>query len=610
MTLNNLPDDLLILENVTVNYGVKIGLDSVNLNIKKGEIHAVVGSHGSGKSSLVDVISGNIPKTKGRIIFDNDIIEKHSSQKANKLGIITIYQNIRLVREMKVYENIFLNRTLTKYLVFLDRKKMRERAMEACKAISLKIDPDIPVSNYGTAEQYFIEISKLFCFPAKLVIIDEISNLLPPKDREKLHYLLSLLQNEGVTILYLTNDMDDISNFASRVSVLNNGKIVETIALSSADKFKLVQLTYSSLSSRQQLENNNLELYYLNNVNKNIISSLPFPILVSDSKNQIILMNKLFENVSGLKQNSCLKKNVNEILKVSESDQGDFLLSQSDYNIHDMNHIVIVCESKTLEADCKVFSFFDEDNSFIGRIYLISRIGNDFLFDRKLDYINNAVSHQKNLFGIFHELNNPLGIVLNYLKLIKQSKSLKDIQSNTDIMEKEIKRIKRFIRNSITTKENIKEAGNQVYFSDLIKEIGQFVKPEIDKKKITYHFMMKDDSLIESDADPIKQVILNIILNGLEALEINGELIINLYSKKYDNNDFSVIEIEDKGKGMPENIKKRIFQPFFTTKAGDGTRGLGLSLSQDIVKSLGGFIEVDSMIGRGTVFKVYFPRSK
>ena len=96
MTSSKSSSDILVLENVTVDFGTLIGLENINLHVKKGEIHAIIGDHGAGKSTLVNVISGMIPKTSGRIIFNEHVLEKHTPENAIKLGINTLYQKISL----------------------------------------------------------------------------------------------------------------------------------------------------------------------------------------------------------------------------------------------------------------------------------------------------------------------------------------------------------------------------------------------------------------------------------------------------------------------------------------------------------------------------------
>ena len=175
---------------------------------------------------------------------------------------------------------------------------MRERLVEAFRTIHLDVDPDRPIRHYDGPVQQLIEIAKLACFPSRLVVVDEPASRLRPEDVERLQYLLSVLRQNGTTILYVTSSMEEVFHFASRLTVLDRGRVIETSEISSMDENQLVQLTYAQLFSRRKLEKSNLELAYLNNLNRNVINNIPIPIVVADSRGSIMLVNRCLESLA------------------------------------------------------------------------------------------------------------------------------------------------------------------------------------------------------------------------------------------------------------------------------------------------------------------------
>lgn len=603
--------ELLALEAVTVDFGHLIGLQQIHLRINTGEIHAIIGDHGAGKSTLVKVISGVLPKTYGRIIFDGQILEKHSAQLAIKLGIHTFYQAENLLPNMTAVENIFLRRELKKFLFFADDKAMREKTQAVLQELDIQLDPNVPIAFLPIAQQHFIELAKIVCFPSKLLIIDEISTNFLPKDVEKLHYIISMLRQGGTTVLYVSRNVDEIFNFANRVTILHKGHLVETTDLSNVDKLQLVQLTYSSLYSREQLEKNNLELFYLHNFNRSIIHNLPIPILVTDSKGIVALMNRLFAKMSDLRHADVIGKPVQEILALP--DRQTAIPNQAIRNLEPerMQGVQLKHCDSPKEVDLYIIPCLDEDQAFIGTIYLLGH-GESVGFEKHLPD-HPPLEHQKTLAEIAHEINNPLGIMLNYLQLMKTGNTAEQLQMNAGIIEKEIKRIKRILRN--LTEQNIPAptalpAEKYARIGDTIDDVALLLQPMMMSSQIHLNVYGRRDIRLQMESDLLKQVLLNIMLNGIEAMPDGGELAIHLGNASVREQRYISIAITDDGVGIPQEHLAKIFEPFFTTKDTTESRGLGLSLCQDIISQEHGFIEVERREPRGTTFRVFLPDSE
>ncbi|GAK54446.1 sensory histidine kinase in two-component regulatory system with AtoC [Candidatus Moduliflexus flocculans] len=604
--------EILALEAVTVDFGHLVGLQQIHLRINTGEIHAIIGDHGAGKSTLVKVISGVLPKTYGRIIFDGQVLEKHSAQLAIKLGIHTFYQAENLLPNMTAVENIFLRRELKKFLFFADDKAMREKTQAVLQELDIQINPNIPIAFLPIAQQHFIELAKIVCFPSKLLIIDEISTNFLPKDVEKLHYIISMLRQGGTTVLYVSRNVDEIFNFANRVTILHKGHLVETTDLSNVDKLQLVQLTYSSMYSREQLEKNNLELFYLHNFNRSIIHNLPIPILVTDSKGIVALMNRLFAKMSALQHADAIGKPVQEILELP--DRQAVIPKQTIRNLEPerMHGVKLKHGDSPQEIDLYVIPCLDEDQAFIGTIYLIGQ-AESAGFEKHIPY-HPPLEPQKTLAEVAHEINNPLGIMLNYLHLMKTGNTAEQLQMNAGIIEKEIKRIKRILRN-LTEQKDIPTppslpSEKYAKIDDIIDDVALLLQPMMMNNQIHLNVYGRRNIGLQMEPDLLKQVLLNIMLNGIEAMPDGGELAVHLGNASIQEQRYISIAITDDGVGIPQEHLAKIFEPFFTTKDTTESRGLGLSLCQDIIFQEHGVIEVERREPRGTTFRVLLPDSE
>ncbi|PID57781.1 hypothetical protein CSB45_06025 [candidate division KSB3 bacterium] len=598
-------NDILVLKGLGVSVGRLQLLQDINLRIKRGDIHAIIGDHGAGKSTLAKVLSGLIPVTCGTVCFEGQILGKYGTKQAATLGIHTVYQNGNLLQNMTVLENIFLNRELKTLLVFPDNRRMREMAEEVFQDLRISLDLNRLLETYDFAQQQLVELVRIACFPSKLLIIDEISNKLLPKDIEKLHYLISILRQGGTTVLYISRNMDEILNFANRVTILNKGRIVETADISHIDKLQLVQLTYSSMSRREQLEQNNLELFYLNNFNKSLINNLPFPLMVTDSKQCIVTMNRSFEQVTDVHHRDFAGKPVEHIFDFPESTQ-----TKHFHNTRHYHGIQVRGPQQTAGAvvDVHIIPFMDEDGSFMGTLYTLSKTTGVEQFEHVLQSNDVSKDPRKMLAEVAHEINNPLGIMLNYVKLIATGNETEQIRLNAGVIEKEIKRIKRFLRDITETKE-VPDAqlSEKACIGDIIEEVAIFLQPMLDGNHVQLDIDEEREIFLDCDPDLMKQVILNIMLNGIEAMPEGGRLRVAVFLRELEGKMYSAIEIRDTGIGIPAETLERIFEPFYTTKSTGESFGLGLSLSQDIITQLQGFITVESRVYAGATFQIFIP---
>jgi ribose transport system ATP-binding protein len=220
--------------------GVK-ALEGVNLTVREGQVHALLGENGAGKSTLIKILSGAYAKDEGQIFFEGKPVEIRSPQDAEALGISTIYQEFNLARNLSVAENIFLGHLPRKGLS-VDWALVKQRSREILDSLGVTFSVDTPTSKLSVAEQQLVEIAKSLNRKTRILIMDEPSAVLSEKDLEKLYEVVRSLQAKGIGIVYITHRMKEIFLLADEVTVLKDGRYVDTRDISNVTMDDLVKL--------------------------------------------------------------------------------------------------------------------------------------------------------------------------------------------------------------------------------------------------------------------------------------------------------------------------------------------------------------------------------
>lgn len=237
-------DKILIMKNITKSFpGVK-ALDDVSFEVKKGEVHALVGENGAGKSTLIKILSGLYKQDLGQIIYKGKEIEVNSPRQAKNLGISTVYQELNLCSNLTVADNIFLGNEKSKTIFQcidddMQVNKSREYFLDL---LDSKIDPKINISQLSIAQQQIVEIAKALSYKSELIIMDEPTSSLSIHETEKLFEIIHKLKNQGRSVLYISHRLEEIFKIADTVSVLKDGKLMGTKALEELDYSAIVKM--------------------------------------------------------------------------------------------------------------------------------------------------------------------------------------------------------------------------------------------------------------------------------------------------------------------------------------------------------------------------------
>jgi galactofuranose transport system ATP-binding protein len=218
--------------------GVK-ALDSVDLRVQTGEIHALMGENGAGKSTLIKVLTGVFPRDAGETRLDGQIIAPKSPREAEALGISTVYQEVNLIPHLSVAENICLGRQPT-WLGTIRWPAITKRARAALARLELSIDVNRQLSSYSIAIQQMVAIARALDISAKLLILDEPTSSLDKTEVEELFKKLRKLREDGLGIIFITHFLDQVYEISDLITVLRNGCRVGCFATKELPRIKLV----------------------------------------------------------------------------------------------------------------------------------------------------------------------------------------------------------------------------------------------------------------------------------------------------------------------------------------------------------------------------------
>lgn len=235
-----LGDKILKLNNISKLYPGVTALNNISMEFREGEVHAIVGENGAGKSTMIKTISGAIEPTQGTIEVYGEVFEKLTPKISRHKGVAVIYQEFTLVPVLSAAENIFMGEFIMKGIV-LDNKKMERKATELFERLHVKIDPRIKVADLTTGFQQIVEIAKAISKDAKILIMDEPSAPLTITEVEAMYNIIDTLKEQGVTIIYISHRMDEIFRLSDRVTVIRDGSYVTTLNTKDTNKQELIK---------------------------------------------------------------------------------------------------------------------------------------------------------------------------------------------------------------------------------------------------------------------------------------------------------------------------------------------------------------------------------
>ena len=239
------PDDYLLrLEGISKTFPGVRALNNVHLEVRKGEVHALLGENGAGKSTLMKILSGAYQRDSGEIFWEGRQIEIDNPKAAQNLGISIIYQEYNLVPQFSITENVWMGREkfINPSLRLINWQEMHDSTQKLLDELHLTLDPHTPISSLGVAQQQMVEIIKALSLDARLLIMDEPTSALTETEINHLYTVIRSLKSRGVSVIFISHHLDEIFEICDRGTILRDGEFIKTIDLYHTQRDEIIRL--------------------------------------------------------------------------------------------------------------------------------------------------------------------------------------------------------------------------------------------------------------------------------------------------------------------------------------------------------------------------------
>ncbi len=217
-------------------------LDGASLELRAGEVMALVGENGAGKSTLMKILTGIYEKDGGKIELFGKEVTIHSPYEAQHLGLCIIHQELNLLRDLTVAENIYIGREAMNG-VFLDKKEQNRRAQELLDSLNIRINATTEVKRLTVAKQQMVEIAKALSFPStRIMVMDEPSSPLTDTEIQELFTFIRQLKDKGVGVVYISHRLDELEQISDRITVMRDGHTVGTVETKDATLDQIIKM--------------------------------------------------------------------------------------------------------------------------------------------------------------------------------------------------------------------------------------------------------------------------------------------------------------------------------------------------------------------------------
>ncbi|MEH7336324.1 sugar ABC transporter ATP-binding protein [Neobacillus drentensis] len=243
---------ILEMENINKSFNEIQVLHNINLKIKKGEVHALIGGNGAGKSTMMKILTGVYTSDSGTVKVNGETIKISSTKDASENGIRMIFQEMSLIPTLTVAENIFLNQKVKeKGLQIINKKEMERKAAELLATFEIDVDPSAVVNTLGVGYCQLIEIAKALSREAKILVMDEPTASLTEAETQILFGIVEKLKKKGVTIIYISHRMHEIFQITDSITVMRDGRHVLTTETKNLNMESIIEHLLGSTSAEK-----------------------------------------------------------------------------------------------------------------------------------------------------------------------------------------------------------------------------------------------------------------------------------------------------------------------------------------------------------------------
>ncbi|MEG1523745.1 MAG: sugar ABC transporter ATP-binding protein [Clostridia bacterium] len=235
-------EPILVMKGIEKQFPGVLALNNAHLNVRRGEVMALIGENGAGKSTLMKILTGVYARDKGEVIYRGKPVEYMNTRQSMNDGIAIIHQELTLIPQMTVYENIFLGREAKTKMHSIDRKFMIDKSNELLGMLNVGLDPNSKVGTLSIAQQQMVEIAKVLLYDTQLIIMDEPTDALPDDEVDSLFKVLKELKKQNKAIVYITHRLKEIFQICDRVTVMRDGAFISESKVSDVTNDSLVEM--------------------------------------------------------------------------------------------------------------------------------------------------------------------------------------------------------------------------------------------------------------------------------------------------------------------------------------------------------------------------------
>ncbi len=597
---------MLSLLDVVTSPGGRLALDGFCLDAATSEVHALIGERRAGKSSVARLLSGIVTLDSGSVTFDSVKLARFNPRAMLHAGIRVFHQSPKLIPSLNAWENVLAGSTPIGMAGRRKKSSIEEMIVSLAARWSMRPELRGPVSRLSRIDQCIVELARVLAFDPAVIFFDEPAGRFTADEMQVFFALVAELRTQGKAIIYAASGVDEVLKVADTVSLMKSGRIVRTQPVRDLDRDELVDLAYSFRESREELVSKNIRLLKYKRYNEEIVSNLPLGAVVLDTEGELYLANNMARGIilASRPQNlSAYPLGIRELGDAFGPAQCELFLDAA--RAGERRQWKQLPTDAGRFVDATAFPFHDAENRILGTILALEDVTDTKVPPEYLMRAEQAASLAELSAGIVHEVNNPLGIISNYVELLLMRGQDAYTTERLAIIGDEIKRINGIMISllSFAYLDN-----NSMVPCDLVsvaRESLTLLSYEAERRKVSLSPDFGEERIM-ARANPgrVKQVLINLMLNALDAAAPGGIIVLRMH--RVPGTDFVRVAVEDDGPGIAPELADSLFLPFVSGKAGDKHSGLGLSVCRHIAQAHGGRIWCESEKGR-TVFWMELP---
>ena len=582
--------------NVSVLNENKLALKNINVNFYGGKVYSIFGEHGSGKTTFCKTIIGESRPVEGSLHFNGKELKKYNLRKSKQYGLLKVDQHILCPENLSISDYFFLTDLHFSNWLHNRSRRNEQKVRDFLLSYNIDLNPEELISSLSFQQKVIVDIFQKIYLKPKLLILDETIEKLSQEYKEIVFSTIRSLKAEGNAVLLVTHDIHEAHELSDRILIMRNGEIIFRDSIKSIDDISIIRMAYTQTLNISDTADTNTNFYSLLKFNQAILEQLPIPLMVIDENNIVRISNSYAQKLIAIPELN--NKNITELMSENPKIAELIIEMIKEDNVCSRQHLSMNTGDTFRIINITICPVMDNTVK-IGNLIFIDDVSEHEFLRQQIIQSDKYASLGIFTSGIAHEINNPLEIIINCLDYLNINIDNYDFRKKIHYIEEEIDRISGIIKN-LNSYTQPGERVSRVNISRLLSEMIDLLKPHSRAHNtILKYYPENENVFININSGEIKQVLLNIVKNSIDAIEDDGEIKIFDKIERTDDKDNLLIVVEDNGIGIPDSESKDVFLPFYSTKNQENM-GLGLYISYQIINKYKGTISFEKIEPNGT----------